>query len=131
MLVFVNLISTMRVTHVSRHSDPWSDLYYTDLAEAMSSMNPDGLERVENYLRDTENLLEANGMPAKMCVEAQYKYKVRVDGNDYSIVCEQGIDVGASDYEYTEGIVPQSRNDCDHTDDFKTDGGKNGRYGNN
>ena len=24
--------------------------YYTDLAEAMSSMNPDGLERVENYL---------------------------------------------------------------------------------
>ena len=110
-LVFVNLISTMRSDTCITTFGSRSDLYYTDLAEAMSSMNPDGLERVENYLRDTENLLEANGMPAKMCVEAQYKYKVRVDGNDYSIVCEQGIDVGASDYEYTEGIVPQSRNE--------------------
>lgn len=103
-LVFVNLISTMRSDTCITTFGSRSDLYYTDLAEAMSSMNPDGLERVENYLRDTENLLEANGMPAKMCVEAQYKYKVRVDGNDYSIVCEQGIDVGASDYEYTEGM---------------------------
>lgn len=110
-LVFVNLISTMRSDTCITTFGSRSDLYYTDLAEAMSSMNPDGLERVENYLRDTENLLEANGMPAKMCVEAQYKYKVRVDGNDYSIVCEQGIDVGAADYEYTEGIVPQSRNE--------------------
>lgn len=44
-LVFVNLISTMRSDTCITTFGSRSDLYYTDLAEAMSSMNPDGLER--------------------------------------------------------------------------------------
>lgn len=110
-LVLVNLTSTMRsdaliTTFVSK-----SDLYYTDTKEVMSSMHPDGRTQVENYLNDTQKLLKKNGMPVKMSVEAQYKYRLHVKGKDYSVVCLQGINRKAKDYEYTEGIVPKYENE--------------------
>lgn len=50
-------------------------------------------------------------MPAKLCVETQYKYKVHFDGKDYSISCQQGIHTKASAYEYINGVVPQNKNE--------------------
>ena len=50
-------------------------------------------------------------MPAKVISEVQYKYRVSAGGKDYSIVCLQGIHTKASDYEYTEGLVPQNANE--------------------
>lgn len=88
-----------------------SDFYYTDLEETLGSMNSDGRERIEKYLTDTEKLLLENGMSAKMCVEVQYKYKISFNGKDYSISCQQGIHTKADEYEYLEGVVPQSRNE--------------------
>ncbi len=88
-----------------------SDFYYTGLEETLGSMNSDGRERIEKYLTDTEKLLLENGMSAKMCVEVQYKYKISFNGKDYSISCQQGIHTKADEYEYLEGVVPQSRNE--------------------
>lgn len=110
-LVFVNTSSTMRSDTFITTFGTRSDLYYTDLTEAMSSMNPDGRKQIEEYFAKTEALLKKNGMPAKLCVETQYKYKVRFNGKDYSINCQQGIHTKASAYEYTEGVVPQNKNE--------------------
>ena len=110
-LVFVNTSSTMRSDTLVTTFGTRSDLYYTDLTEAMGSMNPDGRNQTESYLADTEELLEKNGISAKLCVEVQYKYKIRVGGKDYSISCQQGIHTKASDYEYIEGLVPRNKNE--------------------
>ena len=110
-LVFVNTSSTMRSDTFITTFGTRSDLYYTDLTKAMSSMNPDGRKQIEEYFAKTEALLKKNGMPAKLCVETQYKYKVRFNGKDYSINCQQGIHTKASAYEYTEGVVPQNKNE--------------------
>lgn len=110
-LVFVNTSSTMRSDTFVTTFGIRSDLYYTDLTEAMSCMNPDGRKQIEAYFADTEELLRKNGMPAKLCVETQNKCNVRFDGKDYSISCQQGIHTKASEYEYTEGVVPQNKNE--------------------
>lgn len=110
-LVFVNTSSTMRSDTFITTFGTRSDLYYTDLTEAMSCMNPDGRKQIEEYFAKTEALFKKNGMPAKLCVETQYKYKVHFDGKDYSISCQQGIHTKASAYEYTEGVVPQNKNE--------------------
>lgn len=110
-LVFVNTSSTMRSDTFVTTFGTRSDLYYTDLKEAMSCMNPDGRKQIEEYFAKTEELLKQNGMPAKLCVETQNKYNVRFDGKDYSISCQQGIHTKASEYEYTEGVVPQNKNE--------------------
>ena len=110
-LVFVNTSSTMRSDTFVTTFGTRSDLYYTDLKEAMSCMNPDGRKQIEEYFAKTEELLKQSGMPAKLCVETQNKYNVRFDGKDYSISCQQGIHTKASEYEYTEGVVPQNKNE--------------------
>lgn len=110
-LVFVNTSSTMRSDTFVTTFGTRSDLYYTDLTEAMSCMNPDGRKQIEEYFAETEALLKKNGMPAKLCVETQYKNKIRFNGKDYSISCQQGIHTKASEYEYTEGVVPQNKNE--------------------
>lgn len=110
-LVFVNTSSTMRSDTFVTTFGTRSDLYYTDLTEAMKSMNPDGRKQIEEYFAETEALLQENGMPAKLCVETQYKNKIRFNGKDYSISCQQGIHTKASEYEYTEGVVPQNKNE--------------------
>ena len=110
-LVFVNTSSTMRSDTFITTFGTRSDLYYTDLTESMSCMNPDGRKQIEEYFAETEALLKKNGMPAKLCVETQYKNKIRFNGKDYSISCQQGIHTKASDYEYTEGVVPQNKNE--------------------
>lgn len=110
-LVFVNISSTMRSDTFITTFGTRSDLYYTDLTEAMSCMNPDGRKQIEEYFAKTEALFKKNGMPAKLCVETQYKYKVHFDGKDYSISCQQGIHTKASAYEYINGVVPQNKNE--------------------
>lgn len=110
-LVFVNTSSTMRSDTFITTFGTRSDLYYTDLTESMSCMNPDGRKQIEEYFAETEALLKKNGMPAKLCVETQYKNKIRFNWKDYSISCQQGIHTKASDYEYTEGVVPQNKNE--------------------
>ena len=110
-LVFVNVSSTMRSDTFITTFGTRSDLYYTDLTEAMSCMNPDGRKQIEEYFAKTEVLFKKNGMPAKLCVETQYKYKVHFDGKDYSISCQQGIHTKASAYEYINGEVPQNKNE--------------------
>ena len=68
-------------------------------------------KQIEEYFAKTEALFKKNGMPAKLCVETQYKYKVHFDGKDYSISCQQGIHTKASAYEYINGVVPQNKNE--------------------
>ena len=110
-LVFVNVSSTMRSDTFITTFGTRSDLYYTDLTEAMSCMNPDGRKQIEEYFAKTEALFKKNGMPAKLCVETQSQYKVHFDGKDYSISCQQGIHTKASAYEYINGVVPQNKNE--------------------
>lgn len=55
-LVFVNVSSTMRSDTFITTFGTRSDLYYTDLTEAMSCMNPDGRKQIEEYFAKTECL---------------------------------------------------------------------------
>ena len=75
MLVFVNVSSTIAKRYVITTFGTRSDLYYTDLTEAMSCMNPDGRKQIEEYFAKTEALFKKNGMPAKLCVETQYNIR--------------------------------------------------------
>lgn len=56
-LVFVNVSSTMRSDTFITTFGTRSDLYYTDLTEAMSCMNPDGRKQIEEYFAKTEDCL--------------------------------------------------------------------------
>ena len=110
-LVFVNVSATLRSDTFVTTFGKRSDLYYQDQETGINSMTKDGEKQVETYLADQEQLLADDGMPAKMCVEALYKYKVRVKDKDYSLSCQQGIHTNASEYEYTEGEAPGNKNE--------------------
>ena len=110
-LVFVNVSATLRSDTFVTTFGKRSDLYYQDQETGINSMTQDGEKQVETYLADQEQLLADDGMPAKMCVEALYKYKVRVKDKDYSLSCQQGIHTNASEYEYTEGEAPGNKNE--------------------
>ena len=56
-LVFVNVSSTMRSDTFITTFGTRSDLYYTDLTEAMSCMNPDGRKQIEEYLQKRKRCL--------------------------------------------------------------------------
>lgn len=110
-LVFVNVSATLRSDTFVTTFGKRSDLYYQDQETGINSMTKDGEKQVETYLADQEQLLADDGMPAKMCVEVLYKYKVRVKDKDYSLSCQQGIHTNASEYEYTEGEAPGNKNE--------------------
>lgn len=122
LVVIVILLYAFRCTKLVKKSSPIDAIRSGQTGERYKKklpfrlvksrcMNPDGRKQIEEYFAKTEALFKKNGMPAKLCVETQYKYKVHFDGKDYSISCQQGIHTKASAYEYINGVVPQNKNE--------------------
>lgn len=110
LLVFmiVNTTETMQSDKLVSTFGKTSDAYYTNVDQAMEGMTGEGKTKAEKTLKDLEQNLADNGIPATACVDVQYKYKVTFDDNTYKLTCQQGIHTKATDYEYYEGSAPQN-----------------------
>ncbi len=81
----------------------------TDIGdETMKFMTEDGHEKVEKYLKDMEQTLAENGMPAE-CMTEYYIYSMIKYGEcESKTAILQGTGTTMDIYEYSEGIPPQS-----------------------
>lgn len=109
-LILVNTTATMKSPNLIDTFGTESDLYVTDVADLMKHM-AGTKEEMEAYLDEKGAELEELGMPAEFCIELQYKYTVSFEENDYVLTCQQGLGTEISDYVYTEGVVPQNKNE--------------------
>ena len=109
--IIVNTTSTMTSDSMVGLLASKSDLYFNDTEGVMSFMTKDGKETLDKYIKEKEDILKDAGMPGKIAIELQYKYKISNKGEDYTIACSQGYGVKAGDYEYTEGEIPQNKNE--------------------
>lgn len=110
-LVLVNTTTTLGSDSLVESFSTRSDLYMTDVTGAMENMSA-GREGVIRDLDKRAQELTDNGMPARLCIEAQYKYSIEFEGKSYAaITCQQGINTTAKDYEYIEGLVPANKNE--------------------
>ncbi len=110
-LMVVNTTATMESPNLVETFGTRSDLYITETGEAMQHMLLDSKEAYQEYLDERAAELTEKGMPATMCVEVQYKYRVSFEGKDYTLTCQQGIGTKAEDYVYAEGSPPQNKHE--------------------
>lgn len=110
-LIMENTVATMKSPNLIYTFTTKSDLYVTDVSDAMSYMNAANKSEMEENLRRKGEELTAHGMPAELCATIIYKYTISFEGNDYSLPCQQGMGVSVSDYTYTEGVIPQNKNE--------------------
>lgn len=110
-LILVNTVATMKSPNLIYTFGTKSDLYVTDVADVMEVMSTGEKSSLEDYFSKKEKELSKHNMPAKFCAEVQYTYKISFEGNDYSLTCQQGLGTTASDYQYSEGMVPQNENE--------------------
>lgn len=106
-LILVNTTTTMKSSSLIETFGTRSDLYVTDVAQTMEEMNG-SKEDLNKHLDEMAQELSEEGMPAEFCKEIQYKYAVSFDGADYMFTCQQGLNTEITDYQYTEGAVPQN-----------------------
>ncbi len=86
-----------------------SDLYLSNSAEFMKCMSENGKEKLLGVLRDMENVLAENDMPAKCHIEVQYRLSASHGDNTIKTVVQQGVGaVTCDEYEYLEGTAPQN-----------------------
>ncbi len=83
-----------------------SDVYMVDEERVMKCMVEGGEQVLAGQFAELERTLADAGMPCAVSIEAQYKYKIAVQGKPYKITCLQGVNRKASEYEYTKGTAP-------------------------
>ena len=110
-LILVNTVETMKSPNLIYTFGTKSDLYVTDVADVMETMNTGDKSSLEKYFSKKEKELSEQDMPAEFCAEVQYTYKLSFEGEDYSLTCQQGLGTSASDYKYSEGLVPQNESE--------------------
>lgn len=107
-LIMVNTTATMKSPNLISTLGKESHLYVTDVADVMNYMNTGSKEGMKKQLKKMANELEADGMPAELCIELQYKYPMTFNGNKYVLSCQQGLNTRMTDYMYTDGVIPQN-----------------------
>lgn len=110
-LMLVNTTATMKSPNLIRTFAPEKDLYLQDTPGAMEFMKGSSRAEMEAYLREMEEELAENGMPANLSTDVQYKYVLSYLGNDHTLTCYQGIGLDDSDFTYVEGSAPRNRNE--------------------
>lgn len=110
-LILVNTTATMKSPNLIYAFGTKSDLYVTDVSDVMDYMGNGSKEAMESRLKELGQQLEDEGMPAKFCIELQYKYPITFEGNDYMLTCQQGRGTEISQYRFTEGDAPQNKNE--------------------
>lgn len=109
-LVFmiVNTTETMTSDKLLYSFGTESDVFIGDVDRAMKGMTGSGKDAVYEILDQYEEQMADKNMPAKVSVEAQYKYKVKFDDQVYKLTFQQGIRTKTTDYRYYEGQAPMS-----------------------
>lgn len=112
-LILVNTTNTLRsdklVTSFGVHK---SDVYFVESeSELMSFMVPEGREMMEKKLKEIEDILAENNMPADCTIEVMYKYNLSHEGKNCKSMTLQGIGTTTDMYEYHEGTPPQNINE--------------------
>ena len=106
-LMLVNTTATMKSPNLLSTLVTESHLYVDDVAAVMGSMTGTKEDMQARMEEMGEELSEA-GMPAKVCIEVQYKYPMTFQGNDYVFTCQQGIYTDYDEYVYLEGVAPEN-----------------------
>ncbi|MCH5275076.1 MAG: ABC transporter permease [Lachnospiraceae bacterium] len=87
----------------------YSDVYMVDTDRAVYMMNlSEGDEIVYETLKEVEDILAENGMPAECVIEVQYKYSVSFNGHSVKLSFQQGKGPHADEYVYQEGSAPSN-----------------------
>lgn len=111
-LMLVNTTSTMKSSNlIDTFGVTRTDLYMTDIADALEYMNTGSKDSMSEHLKEMEQELADEGMAAELCIELQYKYPITFEGKDYMLMCQQGLNTEISDYVFTEGVTPQNQNE--------------------
>lgn len=110
-LILVNTVSTMKSPNLISTFGTESDLYISGLDSSMELIGAESRKDVENELKRIADEITAEGMPCKLSVDIQYKYKAASDGKEIPVSCAQSIGIRADEYEYTEGSAPKNKNE--------------------
>lgn len=108
-LIMVNTTTTMKSPNLIHTFGTKTDLYVTDVKKVMEDMNTGSKEDMRKHLEEMAQELTNEGMPAKLCIELQYKYPLTFEGNEFVFTCQQGLNTVISDYVFTEGVAPQNK----------------------
>lgn len=108
-LILVNTTATMKSPNLIHTFGTKTDLYMTDISDVMEYMNTGSKEGMRGRLEEMAQELCDEGMPAKLCIELQYKYPITFEGNEFVLTCQQGLNTEISDYVFTEGVAPQNK----------------------
>ncbi|MBQ2799110.1 MAG: ABC transporter permease [Ruminiclostridium sp.] len=110
-LMLVNTVATMKSPNLITTFGTESDLYITDVNGAMEFMNTGDKESLTKELERLSDKISEDGMPCDVSVDIQYKYKVTVKENEFSLSCAQSINIPVEEYDYLEGSAPENRNE--------------------
>ncbi len=113
-LLLVNTTATMKSDKLIYTFGTKSDLYLNDMGEIMEYL-AGSKEEMLQHLEEMGAELTREGMPAELSLDLIYKYSITFQGKDYVFSCQQGLNTKASEYEYIEGVVPESGNEISIT----------------
>lgn len=108
-LLLANTVSTMKSDSLISAFSAESDLYITDTEAAMKLMVMPDKNAVKDDLKELSDKITDDGMPCYAGVDIQYKYRIESKGREYSFSCAQSVNIGADEYEYSEGTAPQGK----------------------
>lgn len=110
-LMLVNTTATMKSPNLIHTFGTETDLYVTDVSASMEGMSTGTKEDMRKSLDMKAEQLTEEGMPARCCLEIQYKYPFTFEGKDFVLTCQQGLNTKISDYVFIEGVMPGNRNE--------------------
>lgn len=108
-LIMVNTTATMKSPSLIHTFGTETDLYVAIVSVVRESMNTGTKEDMCKSLDIMAEQLTEEGMPARCCLEVQYKYPFTFDGKDFVLTCQQGLNTKISDYVFTEGVAPENQ----------------------
>ena len=111
MLGVVITTDTMKSKNLITTFGKESDVYISDVSQAMGNMAGKTRADLAKELDDLAEELTEEGMPSEMSVEIQYNYQATFDGKEFNLTCQQGVNTKATDYAYTQGTIPQNGNE--------------------
>ena len=110
-LVLVNTVTTMKSDRLVDTFASKSDLYINFTSDQMNEIvySFKTEEDWENYLNEQKEFFAQKGIPGEFFMDFQYKCQMTtVDGNDFSMTCQQGLGTKMEDYTFYEGSAPSS-----------------------
>lgn len=108
-LMIVNTSETMKSDKIIDLFLTKSDLYVTDVGKVMSFMQADGEAKIEEFFEETEKSLEEKGIPGKLSLLFQYKFKATCNGKEQKVTCQKGYRIPMEKYVVMEGSVPANK----------------------